>query len=347
MTDRLNDLKKGGVGAADVTINVDADSLYKSKDNSFLTDFFGDVELVKKNVNVIKQVTKRISEIQQQVVLATTNDKESELSSELKPMVEDTNKKANLAKQLLQKLREDTEKMKMRDKSKASEVRIRENLVSTLTRKFVDVMKEYQAVQTRYKTEIKKKVKRQVQIVKSDASSEEIDAILKSGGADQVFKDAILKGEAADSVRNMYMHVADKYQDVLTIEASVAELNQMFIDFALLVETQGELLDQIEFQVKAASDYIDDGNSEMVKAIEIQKNIRKQQCCILVTVIVVIGIIIGIIMATQGTQNSSSSGRRLMLRTASDSLVDSLVKIDMLEGIEGPVHKAVRQLRLR
>jgi t-SNARE complex subunit (syntaxin) len=250
---------------------------------------------------MIKNVTKRIGEIQQQVVLATTNDKEAELSAELKPLVEETNKKANVAKQILQKLREDTEKMKISDKNVNAngEVRIRENLVSTLTRKFVDVMKEYQSVQTKYKTEIKKKVKRQVQIVKADATSEEIDNILKSGGADQVFKDAILKGEAADSVRNMYMNVADKYQDVMTIEQSVAELHQMFIDFALLTEQQGELLDVIEFQVKAASDYIDEGNSEMVKAIEIQKNIRKQQCCMLITLLVIIGIVVGFIVATK------------------------------------------------
>ena len=45
----------------------------------------------------------------------------------------------------------------------------------------------------------------------------------------------------------------------------------MFLDFALLTEQQGELLDQIEYQVKAASDYIDEGNSDMVQAIEIQK----------------------------------------------------------------------------
>ncbi len=301
MTDRLKELKKNAVSTGDVHIDVSESDNLTGKDKSILTEFFGDVELVKKNVNLIKNVTVRIGEIQQQVVLATTNEKEAELSAELKPLVEETNKKAQVAKLILQKLREDTERMKISDKTGniAGEVRIRENLVSTLTRKFVDVMKEYQTVQTKYKTEIKKRVKRQVQIVKADATSEEIDAIMKSGGADQVFKEAILKGEAADSVRNMYMHVADKYQDVMAIEQSVAELHQMFIDFALLTEQQGELLDVIEFQVKAASDYIDEGNSEMVKAIEIQKNIRKQQCCILIALLVVIGIVVGIVVATK------------------------------------------------
>ena len=96
------------------------------------------------------------------------------------------------------------------------------------------------------------------------------------------------------------MNVADKYQDVLALEASVAELHQMFVDFALLTEQQGELLDQIEFQVKAAADYIDDGNKELVQSIEYQKSIRKRQFCILIIVLVVLGVIILIAMGMTG-----------------------------------------------
>jgi len=86
--------------------------------------------------------------------------------------------------------------------------------------------------------------------------------------------------------------VADKYNDVLTLEASVTELHQMFLDFALLVEQQGELLDQIEFQVKSAGDYIDDGNVDIVKAIEKQKSVRKKQCWIILIILIIIAIIL-------------------------------------------------------
>ena len=44
--------------------------------------------------------------------------------------------------------------------------------------------------------------------------------------------------------------VADKYKDVLKLEKSVEELHQMFLDMAFLVEQQGEMLDQIEFQAR-------------------------------------------------------------------------------------------------
>ena len=111
-----------------------------------------------------------------------------------------------------------------------------------------------------------------------------------------------LQGDASDSIRNAYENVASKYQDVLVLEASVVELHQMFLDFALLTEEQGELLDQIEHQVKVAQEYIGDGNGYMEKAIETQKSIRKKQCCIIITVFVIIAIIVAIVIGTQSAQ---------------------------------------------
>ena len=100
------------------------------------------------------------------------------------------------------------------------------------------------------------------------------------------------------------MNVADKYQDVLALEASVAELHEMFVDFAVLTEQQGELLDQIEFQVKSATDYIDEANTNIHQAIEYQKQIRGKQCCLLMILLIVIGIIIGVIFGLKSTGQS-------------------------------------------
>lgn len=61
------------------------------------------------------------------------------------PLLTSTNNRVAHAKGLLQAMREETEAMK-KDPSRAkpSEVRVRENLQNTLTRKFVDLAKDYQ-----------------------------------------------------------------------------------------------------------------------------------------------------------------------------------------------------------
>lgn len=87
----------------------------------------------------------------------------------------------------------------------------------------------------------------------------------------------------------------------------MAELAQMFKDFALIVEQQGELLDQIEYQVKAASEYIDEGNVQMTEAIEIQISIRKKQCMCAAAVVVCIIIIVVVCWVYLGHPSSGSS----------------------------------------
>ena len=73
---------------------------------------------------------------------------------------------------------------------------------TTLTKKFVDEMKIYQQAQQQYKTDIKKKVKRQVQVVKPDATDEEVDAVMKSeGGRDALYKQSILAGGVNDQIK--------------------------------------------------------------------------------------------------------------------------------------------------
>jgi t-SNARE complex subunit (syntaxin) len=94
------------------------------------------------------------------------------------------------------------------------------------------------------------------------------------------------------STRTTYAKVAGKYQDVLTLEQSVAELHQMFLDFALLTEQQGELLDQIEFQVKQAGDYVEEANVDVHQAIEYQKSIRKKQCWLILIVVVALVVVL-------------------------------------------------------
>jgi t-SNARE complex subunit (syntaxin) len=80
--------------------------------------------------------------------------------------------------------------------------RVRENMNTTLTKKFVDEMKIYQQAQQQYKTDIKKKVKRQVQVVKPDATDEDVDQVMKSeGGKDALLRQSILAGGVNDQIK--------------------------------------------------------------------------------------------------------------------------------------------------
>ena len=61
----------------------------------------------------------------------------------------------------------------------------------------------------------------------------------------------------------------------------------MFMDFAILTEEQGELIDQIEYNVKNAKDYVQDANVDVYHAIESSKSVRKKQCCVILLVVII------------------------------------------------------------
>ena len=258
-----------------------------------MKQFFHDVEAIKSDISSVTEATERIMSLKDKAVLATSETEEAKISESIRKVVDGTNGRAKKCKNLLGLLKEENANLKKEGKVKPTDLRVRENLVNTLLRKFIDEMKRYQNAQQQYKTDVKKKVTRQVQMIKPDATDQEVDEIMRSeGGREALFQQQILTGGVNDQIKTQYRQVAGKYQDVLTLEASVAELHQMFLDFALLTEQQGELLDQIEYQVRSAADYVEDANVDVYQAIEYQKKIRKKQCWILLIVVVAIIVIL-------------------------------------------------------
>lgn len=295
MNDRLGDLGAfAGDDDEDDEFENEADGDVEMQNTApqqatHMIHFFNEVESIKDDIEYVKKATKKISDINEEALQATTTEKENELSNKLRPLIDSTNNRAKRTKNLLGLLKEETAKHEKEGTLNTSDKRVRENLCNTLTRKFIDEMKFYQNSQQKYKTDIKKKVARQVQIVKPDATDEDIDAVMRSeGGRDALYREQILAGGVNDQIKTTYAKVAGKYQDVLALESSVAELHQMFLDFALLTEQQGELLDQIEFQVKQAGDYVEDANVDVYESIQYQSSIRKKQCWIMAIVIVCI-----------------------------------------------------------
>ena len=135
-------------------------------------------------------------------------------------------------------------------------------------------------------------IERGAGVLKPDVTDEEIDTVLRAdGSSNRVMRSAILRN-SADPIKDAYAHAADRYQDVLKLEQSVAELHQLFLDFALLTEQQGEALDQIEYQVRAAGEYVESGNADIRYAIKYQTELRRRYCCCCVIVVVVLAVIL-------------------------------------------------------
>jgi len=139
-----------------------------------------------------------------------------------------------------------------------------------------------------------------IKLLKPEATQQEIDEALESGNT-QIFQQEILN-QRHSQAKDALNYIENRHRDILRLEQSIKELHQLFLDMAILVETQGELIDQIEYNVNQSVEYTKDAIKNLRKANVLQKKARKKMCCIIIILIVVlfllgggIGLIVGVV----------------------------------------------------
>ena len=291
-----NPMIKDNVHSSSRAINMTEYNEYNNNAEmpSGLRTFLNDTESVQGNIAQIKKHTQDIENITQEIKTSTSTQEDEKKSAEIQDLIGKTNKTALLTKKLLKALTDQTEQLKSQGTIQGAEVRIRQTMVNTILRKFQAVVTKYQHIQEIYKRDVKSKLTRQIKIAKPDITDEQVVALMYSGGASDFMSSAIMKGadSAADQIKDSLRSATDKYAEVLKLEKSMAELHSMFQDFSLLVENQAELLDNIQHQVETAAEFIEQGNTELVMALDHLKDLRKKQFCLCMTTLVIIAIII-------------------------------------------------------
>ena len=123
-------------------------------------------------------------------------------------------------------------------------------------------------------------------------------------------------------VLDTVQEIAERASAVKDLERQLLGLHQIFLDMAVLVEAQGEMLDNIETQARAcfvlgaagmccnvlasdeclpnalqvakANDYVNQGNKALGQAKELQKDTRKWMCC---AMMLLLGICLIVVLA--------------------------------------------------
>ncbi|KAG5181317.1 soluble NSF attachment protein receptor [Tribonema minus] len=300
MNDRLGDLRRGSNADGEVELSsvaIDVEEEAGGKDD--MKKFFESIESIKADINAVKAACKQLDSLTEAAIFAPMDKGGETAKDKITEVLAKTNKHVSHAKTLLHDLRTETAALKRDPKrSTNANIRVRANLETTFTRKFVDVAKEYQNKQNRYKSQVKGKAERAVKAVKPTVTEDEMAAVFQQDdGVKRVLEAAVMQ-QSGDPVEvaNVLAEVQDQYEDVRRLEASILELHRMFMDLALLVEQQGETLDVIEFQVKQAGDYVRQGNVSLEDAIAKAKQVRKRQCCMIGIIMAVIAVIIIIII---------------------------------------------------
>uniref|UniRef100_A0A8C9M9H0 Syntaxin-1A n=1 Tax=Panthera tigris altaica TaxID=74533 RepID=A0A8C9M9H0_PANTA len=210
-----------------------------------------------------------------------------ETKEELEELMSDIKKTANKVRSKLKSIEQSIEQEEGLNRSSA-DLRIRKTQHSTLSRKFVEVMSEYNATQSDYRERCKGRIQRQLEITGRTTTSEELEDMLESGNP-AIFASGIIMDSSIS--KQALSEIETRHSEIIKLENSIRELHDMFMDMAMLVESQGEMIDRIEYNVEHSVDYVERAVSDTKKAVKYQSKARRKKIMIIICC-VVLGIVI-------------------------------------------------------
>ncbi|CAM0876083.1 unnamed protein product [Alopecurus aequalis] len=180
--------------------------------------------------------------------------------------------------------------------------RTRTSVTAGLRKKLKDLMLDFQALRQRVMAEYKDTVERRYYTLTGEVPEDEvIDRIISEGRGEEIMGAAVAE-HGKGAVLAALNEIQDRHDAAREVERSLLELHQVFLDMAVVVETQGEKLDNIEDHVVNARDYVHTGNKELAKAREHQRGSRK---CLCIGIILLLLLILIVIVPIATTLKSS------------------------------------------
>eukprot|EP00179_Madagascaria_erythrocladioides_P002897 CAMPEP_0198317664 /NCGR_PEP_ID=MMETSP1450-20131203/7114_1 /TAXON_ID=753684 ORGANISM="Madagascaria erythrocladiodes, Strain CCMP3234" /NCGR_SAMPLE_ID=MMETSP1450 /ASSEMBLY_ACC=CAM_ASM_001115 /LENGTH=291 /DNA_ID=CAMNT_0044020893 /DNA_START=25 /DNA_END=900 /DNA_ORIENTATION=+ len=212
--------------------------------------------------------------------------------------LDDADKKAAAVRKRLKRIADENRTFAANNQDKVGETKVRVNRHQGITRSFMAATEALQNTRDLRKTETEKAIARQIRAVNPDASQAQIDAAVKSNDLSQVFDQETLSSRHRQ-IKERLGDIQAKNADIQAMEQNIVQLHQMFVDMSLLVENQGELLNEVEYNTKQTVEKVEEAHAEVVQARDYQKKARKK--CFWFTLII-IAIILAIVIPIVITQ---------------------------------------------
>lgn len=111
------------------------------------------------------------------------------------------------------------------------------------------------------------------------------------------------RGRILDTINE----IQERHDAVKDMEKNLQELHQVFLDMAVLVQVQGEQLDDIESQVARANSFVRGGTERLQTARKYQKNSRKWACYAIILLLIIILLVVLFTVKPWQTNKSSTA----------------------------------------
>lgn len=289
------DLKKEAMKDLEAGPDVEMTGSANNSMDQNLTLFLEEAENVKKEMGEIREILERLQEANEQ-------SKSLHRQESLKTLRSDINKDIVTVLKRARTIRTQLEEM---DRANAANKRLsgckegtpvyrtRIAVTNGLRKKLKELMLEFQGLRQKVMTEYKDTVGRRYYTVTGEHPSEDvIEKIISDSAGGEEYLTRAIQEHGRGKVLETVVEIQDRHDAAKEIERSLLELHQVFLDMAVMVEAQGEQMDDIEHHVMNASHYVKDGTKELKTAKDYQRSSRKWMCIGIILLLIIILVIV-------------------------------------------------------
>ncbi|KAG0497268.1 hypothetical protein HPP92_001959 [Vanilla planifolia] len=153
------------------------------------------------------------------------------------------------------------------------------------------MMMEFQELRQRMMADCREAVERRYFALTGELPPEEVvENMIAEGKSEEVLNRAVVGNRSL--VLETAHEIQSQHDTAKEVERSLLELQQVFLDMAVMVEAQGERMDDIEHHVTSAARYVKDGAMELSSAKAYQRGSRKWLCIAVVFLLAVVLLIV-------------------------------------------------------
>ncbi|MFS7989821.1 putative target SNARE coiled-coil domain, syntaxin domain, syntaxin/epimorphin [Helianthus anomalus] len=259
-----------------------------------LERFFHEVDAIKEELKALEMLHKQLqSSNEQSKTLHSANSIKS-LKTKMDNDVALSLKKAKLIKTGLEVLDRSNETNRSLPGCGpgSSTDRTRTSVVNGVRNQLKVFMKSFNELREKMSAEHRETIQRRYYTVTGENADESTLEKLISTGESETFLQKAIQEQGRGQVMETVLEIQERHDAVTVIERNLKELHQVFMDMAVLVEHQGEQLDDIETHVNRANSFVTRGAAQLNEARKKQKNTRKWTCFGILLLLIIIAIIV-------------------------------------------------------